>query len=94
MGTMSNTRKSAPWRMPQAIDPNSHSPRNRNVPMAMSSSARMTRTGRPDHHAHDDRQVTTRDGEFRLEQVDVGSDEAQCAEHGLGRPPRPPPDAA
>ncbi len=42
MGTHRSTRNRVPCRMPQAIEPNSHSPRNRNVPMAMSSSATTT----------------------------------------------------
>ena len=43
MGTHRSTRNRVPCRMPQAMDPNSHSPRNRNVPMAMSSSATTTK---------------------------------------------------
>ena len=42
MGTHNRTRNSVPCRMPQAMEPKSHSPRNRNVPMAMSSSATTT----------------------------------------------------
>ena len=42
MGTHSSTRKSVPCRMPQAMEPNIHSPRNRNVPMATSSIATTT----------------------------------------------------
>ncbi len=80
MGTMSRMRNSVPWRMPQAIDPNSHSPRNRNVPMAMSSRASTTRLMAADAHRPMMPSSRPVSGELRLEQVDVGHDEAQDPE--------------
>ena len=68
---MRATKNSTPWRIPHAIEPNSHSPRNRRGADDQQERGHDGQGQDGERHADDDAQLPARDRQLGPEQADV-----------------------